>query len=327
MKNLKKSFVIGSGLFEKKEFVNAVQDVSFDIRKGETFSLVGESGCGKSTTGRLINRLIEPTSGEIYLNGESVREKGQRELKEVRKKVQMIFQDPYASLNPRMKVRDLIGEPLDIQFKLTSSEREEKIREMSRIVGLNPEQLDRFPHEFSGGQRQRIGIARALITNPELIIADEPVSALDVSIQSQILNLLNSLKKEFNISYLFISHDLSVVEHLSDRIAVMYLGTIVEVAERDDLFRNPLHPYTQALLSSIPVPNPKERRERIILRGDLPNPKNPPSGCSFHTRCPYATDKCRTDRPRLEAVPNGHKVACHYAKEGMMNNESRIEYV
>ncbi|MGN7478167.1 ABC transporter ATP-binding protein [Solibacillus silvestris] len=311
VQNLKKQFQVGGGLFEKKEFVNAVVDVSFDIKQGETFSLVGESGCGKSTTGRLITRLIDPTAGKILVNGQDVANAKYGELTELRETVQMIFQDPYASLNPRMKVKDLIAEPLVIHTKFSKQERERLVYEMLEVVGLNVEQANRYAHEFSGGQRQRIGIARALITKPKLIIADEPVSALDVSIQSQILNLLKRLQQEFNLSYLFISHDLSVVEHISHRVGVMYLGTIVEQGEKDAIFNNPQHPYTQALLSSVPIADPTLRREKIILKGDIPNPKNPPSGCTFHTRCPYAMDICKKDIPVMEQVNGKQAVACH----------------
>ncbi|MEH7224948.1 dipeptide ABC transporter ATP-binding protein [Bacillus sp. JJ1566] len=309
---LKKSFSLPSGMFEKQKSLKAVHDVSFMIQEGKTFSLVGESGCGKSTTGRLISRLIQPNNGEIWIDGEEISQKKEVHLKTIRKKVQMIFQDPYASLNPRMKVRDIVGEPLVIHSKLSRAERNKLVSEMLEIVGLGEYHADRYAHEFSGGQRQRIGIARALIMRPKLIIADEPVSALDVSIQSQILNLLKDLQREFNLTYLFISHDLSVVEHISDHIGVMYLGTIVESGPKETIFSNPQHPYTKALLSSIPIPDPRLRRERIILQGDLPSPVNPPSGCRFHTRCPIAKDICRVTEP---PVKNGgtseHFVACH----------------
>ena len=311
VENLKKQFQVAGGLFEKKEFVNAVIDVSFSIKEGETFSLVGESGCGKSTTGRLITKLIEPTTGKIEVNGTDVTHSKGSALKVLRENVQMIFQDPYASLNPRMKVKDIIAEPLEIHFKLPVEERDKMVYEMLEVVGLNVEQANRYAHEFSGGQRQRIGIARALITKPKLIIADEPVSALDVSIQSQILNLLKKLQNDFYLSYLFISHDLSVVEYISDRIGVMYLGSIVEIGDKHSIFNNPQHPYTKALLSSVPVANPLHRKERIILKGDIPNPKNPPSGCAFHTRCPVATAKCKEIRPAMKVLTEQHQVACH----------------
>lgn len=311
VENLKKSFQVSGGLLEKKQFVNAVIDVSFEIQPGETFSLVGESGCGKSTTGRLITRLIEPTNGKVYLEGQEISTKSQNELKPLRKTMQMIFQDPYASLNPRMKVKDIVGEPLEVHTTLSRQERDKKVLEILNIVGLSEYHAERYAHEFSGGQRQRIGIARALITKPKLIIADEPVSALDVSIQSQILNLLKQLQTDFNISYLFISHDLSVVEHISHQIGVMYLGAIVEMGSKENIFNNPQHPYTKALLSSVPIPDPMQRREKIILKGDIPSPKNPPTGCTFHTRCPIATDICKLAVPQMHNIADRHQVACH----------------
>ena len=311
VQKLKKSFQIGGGLFEKKNFVKAVIDVSFEIQEGRTFSLVGESGCGKSTTGRLITRLLTPTSGSIIIAGKEVGTAKQKNLKHVRENVQMIFQDPYASLNPRMKVKDIIGEPLEIHTKMTKAEREREVYKMLEVVGLNSDQAYRYAHEFSGGQRQRIGIARALIIKPKLIIADEPVSALDVSIQSQILNLLKQLQKDFGLSYLFISHDLSVVEHISHQIGVMYLGAIVEKGDKERIFNHPLHPYTKALLSSVPIPDPTLRREKIILKGDIPNPKKPPSGCTFHTRCPAAQDICRREIPQMIQINGQQSVACH----------------
>lgn len=313
--SLKKSFSISNGMFGKKKSLNAVHDVSFMIPEGKTFSLVGESGCGKSTTGRLISRLIDPSNGEIWIDGEEISTRKEGQLKGIRKKVQMIFQDPYASLNPRMKVRDIVGEPLVIHTKLSKSERNKLVSEMLEVVGLSEYHADRYAHEFSGGQRQRIGIARALIMKPKLIIADEPVSALDVSIQSQILNLLKDLQQEYHLTYLFISHDLSVVEHISDHIGVMYLGTIVETGPKEVIFSNPQHPYTKALLSSIPIPDPKLRRERIILQGDLPSPVNPPTGCRFHTRCPIATDICKvTEPPVVQCTSSEHFAACHLVK-------------
>ncbi|MFD0826892.1 ABC transporter ATP-binding protein [Neobacillus sp. M.A.Huq-85] len=309
---LKKSFSIPDGMFGKKKTLKAVHDVSFMIPEGKTFSLVGESGCGKSTTGRLINRLIEPNQGEIWIDGDEISGKKESQLKTMRKKVQMIFQDPYASLNPRMKVRDIVAEPLAIHTNLSRAERYKQVAEILEVVGLSEYHANRYAHEFSGGQRQRIGIARALILKPRLIIADEPVSALDVSIQAQILNLLKDLQAEFNLTYLFISHDLSVVEHISDHIGVMYLGTIVESGPKEVIFSNPQHPYTKALLSSIPIPDPRLRRERIILQGDLPSPVNPPAGCRFHTRCPLATEACKGTEPALKkAGTDGHFVACH----------------
>ena len=309
---LKKSFSIPDGMLGKKKLLKAVHDVSFMIPEGKTFSLVGESGCGKSTTGRLISRLIDPSGGEIWIDGEEISQRKEFQLKAMRKKVQMIFQDPYASLNPRMKVRDIVGEPLAIHTKLSKAERYRMVSKILEVVGLTEYHANRYAHEFSGGQRQRIGIARALIMKPKLIIADEPVSALDVSIQSQILNLLKDLQTEFQLTYLFISHDLSVVEHISDHIGVMYLGTIVESGPKEILFANPQHPYTKALLSSIPIPDPRLRRERIILQGDLPSPVNPPTGCRFHTRCPVVMDICKGVEPTAkEAESPDHFVACH----------------
>ena len=309
---IKKTFPIDSGFLGSKKSVKAVNRVSFEIKEGETFSLVGESGCGKSTTGRLVTRLLTPDEGKIWINNEEISKMNENRLREVRKQVQMVFQDPYASLNPRMKIRDVVGEPLIIHTKLSTAEREKLVSEMLEVVGLNSYHADKFAHEFSGGQRQRIGIARALILKPKLIVADEPVSALDVSIQSQILNLLKDLQEEFHLTYLFISHDLSVVEHISDEIGVMYLGSLVESGPKESIFANPQHPYTKALLSSVPIPDPRAKRERIILQGDVPSPVNPPSGCSFHTRCPYKMDICTTTAPPLrESAESDHFVACH----------------
>ncbi len=312
VENLKKSFQIAGGLFQKRQHVNAVIDVSFEIEEGTTFSLVGESGCGKSTTGRLITRLIEPSSGSIVVDGKEVATAKQSELKHLRQTVQMIFQDPYASLNPRMKVKELVGEPLEIHTKLSKAEREKLVLEMLEVVGLNVDYADRYAHEFSGGQRQRLGIARALITKPKIIIADEPVSALDVSIQSQILNLLKRLQQEYKISYLFISHDLSVVEHISHYIGVMYLGTIVEIGKKETIFNDPKHPYTQALIASVPIADPTLRKKKKILIGDIPNPKNPPSGCTFHTRCPFVADICKQAIPEMKKINKEQSVACHF---------------
>ncbi|MGE7934683.1 ABC transporter ATP-binding protein [Viridibacillus arvi] len=312
VEKLKKSFELSNGFFEKKKTIQAVSDVSFEIQKGETFSLVGESGCGKSTTGRLISRLLEPTEGSIWIDGMEVSNKKESQLKQMRQSVQMIFQDPYASLNPRMKVKEIIAEPLTIHTNLSTNERQKKVLEILEVVGLSEYHAERYAHEFSGGQRQRIGIARALIMKPQLIIADEPVSALDVSIQSQILNLLKDLQREYGISYLFISHDLSVVEHISDNIGVMYLGAIVESGPKDTVFANPQHPYTKALLSSVPVANPRLRKEKIILKGDIPSPKNPPSGCTFHTRCPFAMDICKKEKPKRQQLQEeNHIASCH----------------
>lgn len=290
--------------------MKAVDDVSFTIQKGETLGLVGESGCGKSTTGRMLMQLLEPTEGQIVFEGKDLSKLNKSEIRSARKNFQMIFQDPYASLNPRMKIKDIINEPLIIHG-YDKEQRERRVNELLDIVGLSPAQGDRYPHEFSGGQRQRIGIARALAISPKLIIADEPVSALDVSIQSQILNLLKDLQNEFHLTYLFISHNLSVVEHISDRVGVMYLGKIVEIADQETLYKNPLHPYTKSLLSAVPVPDPKIKRERIILKGDIPSPANPPSGCTFHTRCPFATERCRQEVPTLRNVGNGQYVSCY----------------
>ena len=312
VKNISKTFAASKGMFAKKKFVHAVNDVSFDIMPGETFSLVGESGCGKSTTGKLIDHLITPDSGEIWFEGKEISKISQNEMRPLRADIQMVFQDPYGSLNPRMKVQDLIGEPLLIHTKMTAGERLKKVHELLNVVGLSASHGERYPHEFSGGQRQRIGIARALTVNPKLIIADEPVSALDVSIQAQVLNLLQHLQEEYNLTYLFISHDLSVVEMISDRIGVMYLGTIVETADKKELYAHPKHPYTRALLSAVPIPDPEKKSKRIILQGDLPSPSNPPSGCLFHTRCLHCTEKCKAERPQPVEVSPGHIVKCHY---------------
>ncbi|MGQ0571755.1 MAG: ABC transporter ATP-binding protein [Armatimonadota bacterium] len=313
VKTLRKYFPITKGFIFQREVgaVKAVDDVSFFIRKGETLGLVGESGCGKTTTGRVILRLMEPTAGEAYFEGRNIFTLKKEELRLMRRNMQIIFQDPYSSLNPRMTVGDIIGEPLEIHKLARGKEKVRRVQELLEVVGLSPYHANRYPHEFSGGQRQRIGIARALAVNPKLIICDEPVSALDVSIQAQVLNLLEELQKEFGLTYLFIAHDLSVVKHISDRIAVMYLGRIVEVAPTEELFSNPQHPYTEALLSAVPIPNPGMRRERIILPGDVPSPINPPKGCRFHTRCLYAQESCRVnDQELIDYWGNGHYVAC-----------------
>lgn len=318
VKNLQKSFTVKKGFFGTSKQLRAVDGISFTIHKGETFSLVGESGCGKSTTGRLVTRLLTPNSGEVIFNGTDISGYNENQMRPLRKDMQMVFQDPYASLNPRMKVKELVAEPLLIHTKLSSKERDKLACELLETVGLNSFHAERFAHEFSGGQRQRIGIARALSVRPNLIVADEPVSALDVSIQSQVLNLLQDLQEEYGLTYLFISHDLSVVEHISDRIGVMYLGALVETADKDTLYDRPLHPYTQALLSSVPVPDPKMKKERIILKGDLPSPVNPPTGCRFHTRCPSCMEVCKQITPVYREIEPGHQVACHLYDEEIM---------
>ncbi|NJP37845.1 ABC transporter ATP-binding protein [Alkalicoccus luteus] len=316
VKNLKKFFPIKGGVFGRRiGDVQAVNDVSFDVYEKEVLGIVGESGCGKSTTGKSILRLIEPTAGEVLFEGKDVTSLSQEEMRKMRRDMQIIFQDPYASLNPRHKIEKILGEPLIVHGIGTKEERRKKVEEILEIVGLPPEHASRYPHQFSGGQRQRIGIARALIVRPKLIICDEPVSALDVSIQAQVLNLMEDLQEQFGLTYVFIAHDLSVVKHISDRIGVMYLGKMVELADKDDLYAEPLHPYTQSLLSAVPEPDPDLKKERIILEGDVPSPADPPSGCPFHTRCPHVMEECRSVVPEFREIRANHFAACHLYKE------------
>ncbi|MDX5475993.1 MAG: ATP-binding cassette domain-containing protein [Bacillaceae bacterium] len=305
LKNLTKHFRVNGGV------VKAVDGVDLSIFPGETVGLVGESGCGKSTIGKTTIRLFEATDGEVLFEGKDIYRYSEKQLNQLRKEMQIIFQDPYASLNPRMTVESIIGEPIDIHRIWKGKERKERIKELLRLVGLNEEHMQRYPHEFSGGQRQRIGIARALALQPKFIVCDEPISALDVSIQAQVVNLLKELQEKFNLTYLFIAHDLSMVKYISDRILVMYLGNMMELASSDELCEEPLHPYTQALLSAVPNPKPGGGRERIVLEGDVPSPLNPPSGCVFHTRCPHAMPQCKSDKPSWQEVKNNHFVACH----------------
>jgi oligopeptide transport system ATP-binding protein len=312
VQRLKKHFPIKGGVFSKTVgYVYAVDDVSFTLKRGETLGLVGESGCGKSTTGRTVLRLLEPTAGEVHFEGRDITTLDKSELRALRREMQIIFQDPYASLNPRMTVGSIIGEPLEIHKISKGAEKEERVASLLEKVGLRPEDMRKYPHEFSGGQRQRIGIARALALNPKMIVCDEPVSALDVSIQAQVINLLEDLQEEFGLSYLFIAHNLNVVEHISNRVAVMYLGKIVELASDKKLYANPQHPYTEALLSAVPLPDPTATKKRIILQGDVPSPINPPSGCYFHTRCPYKEKICEEVEPEFKDIGGGHWVACH----------------
>jgi len=312
---LKKYFPITGGLLGRKQGeVKAVDDISFFVKKGETLGIVGESGCGKSTTGRLLMRLIEASDGRIIFEDKEITCMSKAELRKVRRDIQMVFQDPYASLNPRHSVEQILEEPLIVHGMGTKAERKQRVKEMLEVVGLSSYHAKRYPHQFSGGQRQRIGIARALMTRPKLIIADEPVSALDVSIQAQVLNLMKDIQKEFQLTYIFIAHDLGVVRHISDRVGVMYLGKLIELSESDDLYENPLHPYTKALLSAVPIPDPDLKKNPVLIEGELPSPANPPAGCAFHTRCTECMDICKTTRP-AEHHFNGHSVACHLFTE------------
>ena len=316
VKDLVKHFPVRGGVFSRiRNYVRAVDGVNFDLEPSETLGLVGESGCGKSTTGRALLRLIEPTSGEVSFEGTDVCALDRESMRKLRREMQIIFQDPYASLNPRMTVGSIVGEPLTIHGIAKGKEKEEKVASLLHRVGLRPEHIRRYPHEFSGGQRQRIGIARALALNPKLIIADEPVSALDVSIQAQVINLLEDLQKEFGIAFVLIAHDLAVVQHVSDRIAVMYLGKIVEMSSADRVVMEPKHPYTEALLSAVPIPDPTLRKKRMILTGDVPSPVNPPSGCRFHTRCPYKEERCVAEEPPMREISPGHFAACHFSEK------------
>ncbi|WP_397539999.1 ABC transporter ATP-binding protein [Rummeliibacillus pycnus] len=320
--NLKKYFPIRKGVLGKEQgSVKAVDDVSFYVNEGETLGIVGESGCGKSTTGRMIMRLLDPTEGSIEFEGKDLAKLSNVEMRKARREIQMVFQDPYASLNPRHSIGKILEEPLIVHGIGDAKERKRRVNELLEIVGLSSYHAKRYPHQFSGGQRQRVGIARALMTNPKLIIADEPVSALDVSIQAQVLNLMQDLQKDLKLTYIFIAHDLGVVRHISDRVGVMYLGKIVELAESEQLYRNPLHPYAKALLSAVPVPDPDFTREQILLTGDIPSPSNPPTGCTFHTRCPFKTEVCASVVPQLVEVEKGHSVACHLYDEQYNNDK------
>jgi len=318
VQHLKKYFPVFQGLIVKRHVndVKAVDDISFDIFKGETLGLVGETGCGKTTAGRTILHLYKPTSGKIIFDGTDMTALEENEIRQMRQRMQMIFQDPYASLNPRMTVGSIISAPLDVHTSMSKKEKHDRVQELLEIVGLNPDFVNRYPHEFSGGQRQRIGIARALAVSPDLVICDEPISSLDVSIQAQVVNLLEELQERLGLTYLFIAHDLSMVRHISNRMVVMYLGKIMELADRDAIYLRPLHPYTRALMSAVPIPDPDKasRRERIILQGDIPSPMNPPKGCNFNTRCPLATEICFTTDPEYREFEPDHFVACHHAR-------------
>lgn len=318
VEELSKHFSVKSGIFNKQAgAVKAVDHVSFHVKRGETLGIVGESGCGKSTTGRLLMRLLEATEGSIMFEDQEITKMSKQQLRKVRRDIQMVFQDPYASLNPRHTIQKILEEPLIVHGVRDKRERTKRVLEMLEVVGLNSSYLKRYPHQFSGGQRQRIGIARALMTKPKLIIADEPVSALDVSIQAQVLNLLKDIQTEFGLTYIFIAHDLGVVRHISDRVAVMYLGKIVEITDSELLYENPLHPYTKALLSSVPIPDPVIKREMIALTGEIPSASNPPPGCAFHTRCSHCFDLCKQENPKLSCVEPGHYAACHLYGEGI----------
>lgn len=314
-KDVQKTFVVSRNIITRKTIeVHAVNHVDLSVKKGETVGLVGESGCGKSTFGRILLRLIEPTAGELFYRGQDLRKLSREDMRKMRRKLQIIFQDPYASLNPRMTVREAVRAPLDVFGIGGSAERDEKVREILAVVGMDEQQMTRFPHEFSGGQRQRIDIARALILRPEFVVCDEPVSALDVSVRASVLNLMRKLQDEMGLTYLFISHDLSVVRHISDRVAVMYLGSIVEIADKKELYEHPAHPYTKALLAAIPLPDPDRRAAAVPIRGEMPSPYDVPSGCPFHDRCPFCTERCRKERPALRDIGAGHMAACHLSE-------------
>ncbi len=314
VKNLTKHFPLNSFLSNKTTVIHAVDGVSFSMKKGETLGLVGESGCGKSTVARLLLRLVEPSAGQVFFNGQAIYELGKKEIRRLRREMQLVFQDPFSSLNPRMKIRDIIGEPLKIHGTASGKARQEKILELMELVGLGPEQAGRYPHEFSGGQRQRIGIARALALNPRFIINDEPVSALDVSIRAQILNLMKDLQDKLGLTYLFIAHDLSIVRYMSSRVAVMYLGKIVELGPVKEIFHRPLHPYTRSLLSAVSVPDPDVKNRRFIMHGEMPSPTRPPTGCRFRTRCPFFEERCSKEEPEPRELGKEHRVCCHLAE-------------